>query len=382
MRPSRPILGVLLLALGVIGAVGVFAWSNVSARLPAPEVPQSDTREAEAFLQLLSRVQALLQGAEDAPPSAEFEALVADLDALASLPEDRMTFAAIRYPDESSRLKPGLDALRNLVVRRVRSLLRGGQCEKAAQLAMSALRIAAAAGRTGHRDDVLQFALMSQALAKPLAWMVDHCDKGAWQLMANGLPQIVESLPSLAEALEREQAAVSRALADPRVRERLREDYDLWGQRPGHGEMSAWAFWAYGWRKQIKALEKEFQRIRETVNEPFAKVGPAFQESEEPLVVRLGLDETWREQMGLRQRAASRLLLIALESARRAGVNAGTSLKDPLTGEPFHQRKDGTWYSLGVDGLDQGGQPGDVFGDGYDLVYRDYVSGKPAEWSP
>ncbi|GIV02552.1 MAG: hypothetical protein KatS3mg015_1382 [Fimbriimonadales bacterium] len=382
MRPSRPILGVLLLALGVVGAVGVFAWSNVSARLPAPEVPQSDTREAEAFLQLLSRVQALLQGAEDAPPSAEFEALVADLDALASLPEDRMTFAAIRYPDESSRLKPGLDALRNLVVRRIRSLLRGGQCEKAAQLAISALRIASAAGRTGHRDDVLQFALMSQALAKPLAWMVDHCDKSALQLMANGLPQIVESLPSLEEALEREQAAVSRALADPRVRERLREDYDLWGQRPGHGEMSAWAFWAYGWRKQIKALEKEFQRIRDIVDEPFAKVGPAFQESQEPLVVRLGLDETWREQMGLRQRAASRLLLIALESARRAGVNAGTSLKDPLTGEPFHQRKDGTWYSLGVDGLDQGGQPGDVFGDGYDLVYRDYVSGKPAEWSP
>jgi hypothetical protein len=354
----------LLLGLGavsslVVGAVAVFAWINVSARLPSPSVPETDTREAEAFLQLIAR-----------------------MAALASLPADRLTFAAPRYPDEASRLKPGLDVLRNLSVRRIRALLRSGQCEQAVQLGLSALRIAAVAGRTGHRDDVLQFALMSQALAKPFAWVVDHCEKDVWKTLAAGLPPIVETLPPLQEALDREQAAVSRALADPRVRDRLRDDYDLWGRRPGDGEMRSLSFWWYGWRRQIQKLEKEFARVRNIVAQPFAKVGPAFPESEEPLVVRIALDETWREQMGLRQRAATRLLLVALEAGRKAGMTVAKGLRDPLTGEAFLQREDGMWYSLGVDGVDQGGKPGDVFGDGYDLVYRDYVNGKPAEWSP
>ncbi|MEW5885029.1 MAG: hypothetical protein AB1725_12525, partial [Armatimonadota bacterium] len=85
---------------------------------------------------------------------------------------------------------------------------------------------------------------------------------------------------------------------------------------------------------------------------------------------------------GRRGRAATRLLLVAIEMQTRAGLPVQEIPSDPLTGKPLLRRDDGVWYSVGVNGADDGGKTTDLYGEEGDLIYRDYRNGKPAPWTP
>lgn len=381
------LVGVVLVALALVA----FARVNLTYSMAAPDVPNEDSAEASEFLNLVGRLAnrrtefaAEIDDERWAALIADLRPVVADLDALASLPEGRLLFAAQRYPNEPSRMNDGMSALRNLATGVVRRALREGDCLQAAHAIVQALRIASAVGMTGNRDDVLQFAVFSQAFSGPLAWMVDHCDHDATRrFLSEALPLIARGLPPLSDAVRREWAAVSRALDDPRWIDKLRDDYDFFGMRPGHGELKHWTVWAFERRRQVRALEHIYEETVAGADRPYLEVGPAIHDHEAPaLVARLDPAPEWREHAGRRGRAATRLLLVALEMQTRAGVPVEEIPSDPLTGKPLLRRGDGVWYSVGVNGADDGGKTTDLYGEEGDLIYRDYRNGKPAPWTP
>jgi len=358
----------------------------------APEVPNEDSPEATEFLNLVARLASKRTDFATEIDEESWNALeanlrpvVAALDALASLPPERLVFAGKRFPNEPSRMKDGMSTLRNFVMGGVRRALREGDCLKAAYLIAEALRIPAAAGGTGNRGDALEFTVFSQAFSGPLAWMVDKCEHDATRrFLAGALPAIVKALRPLSDAVRREWAAVARALDDPRWVDKLRDDYDFFGMRPGHGELKHWTVWAFERRKQVRALEHRYAEVADGADRPYLEVGPAIHDhSALALVARLDPAPEWREHVGRRARAATRLLLVALEMQARAGVPAReTPPLDPLTGKPFLRRNDGVWYSVGLNGVDDGGKTTDLYGEDGDLIYRDYRNGKPAPWTP
>jgi|GEM_PF-5217599 len=391
LSARRVAIGVLVGTVLVALAVVAFARVNLTYSMAAPEVPNEDSPEASEFLNLVGRLgnrrtefAAQIDDERWSALASDLRPVVADLDALASLPEGRLRFAAQRYPNEPSRMKDGMSALRNLATGGVRRALREGDCLQAAHVIVQALRIASAVGGTGNRDDVLEFAVFSQAFSGPLAWMVDHCDHDATRrFLAEALPSIAQGLPPLSDAVRREWAAVARALDDPRWIDKLRDDYDFFGMRPGHGELKHWTVWAFERRKQVRALEDRYEEIAAGADRPYLEVGPAIHDHEAPvLVARLDPGPEWREHAGRRARAATRLLLVALEMQTRAGVPVEEIPLDPLTGKPLLRRDDGVWYSLGVNGADDGGKTTDLYGEEGDLIYRDYRNGKPAPWTP
>lgn len=381
------LIGVLAIGLVLIA----FARWNLTYSMEAPNVPEADSAEATEFLNLVARLAnrrtEFAQELRDERWKAletELRPVVTDLDALASLPSERLVFAATRYPNEPSRLGDGMSALRNLTTEGVRRALREHDCLRAAQLMVQALRIASAVGRTGNRDDVLQFAVFSQAFSGPFAWIVDECDHEATRLfLADNLPPLVQALPPLSDAVRREWAAVARALDDSRWINRLRDDYDFFGMRPGQGELKHWTVWAFERRNQVRALEERYQYVVETADRPYVEVGPAIHDHDAPaLVARLDPAPEWREHAGRRGRAATRLLLVALELQSRAGIPLQRVPLDPLTGKPLLRRTDGRWYSVGINGEDEAGKPTDLYGEEGDVIYRDYRNGKPATWTP
>jgi hypothetical protein len=384
-------IGVAIGVAAIAVALAAYARVNLAYSMAAPEVPAEDSPEAAQFLNLVQRLATKRTAFATEMDAETWKALVAemrptiaDLEALASLPPDRLTFAAQLYPGEPSRMGDGMAALRNFTVRTVRLDLRNGECLHAAHAIVQALRISAAVGRTGNRDDVLQFAVFSQAFSGPLAWMVDTCNHAATrEFLATELVEIAKTPPMLADAVRREWAAVARALDDPRWIDKLREDFDFFGMRPGHGELKHWTVWAFERREQIRELERRYEEVAEGADRPYVEVGPAYHDHDMPaLVVRLDPAPEWREQAGRRGRAATRLLLVAMEMQTRAGKRIEEAPPDPLTGKPLLQRADGVWYSIGLNGVDDGGKTGDLYGEEGDLIYRDYRNGKPAVWTP
>lgn len=391
LSPRRVAIGVAIGVAAIAVTLAVYARVNLAYSMAAPRVPTEDSPEAARFLNLVQRLAAkrtaFASEVDDETwkaLAAELRPTIADLEALASLPPERLVFAPSRYPGEPSRMRDGMTALRNFTVRSVRHDLRNDECLHAAHAIVQALRISAAVGRTGNRDDVLQFAVFSQAFSGPLAWMVDHCNHDVTrQFLAEELTEIAMTPPILADAVRREWAAVARALDDPRWIDKLRDDYDFFGMRPGHGELKHWTVWAFERREQVRELERRYKEVAEVADRPYVEVGPAYPDHDAPaLVTRLDPAPEWREQAGRHGRAATRLLLVALEMQTRAGVRVQEAPLDPLTGKRLRRRADGVWYSIGLNGVDDGGKTGDLYGEKGDLIYRDYRNGKPAEWTP
>lgn len=387
----RIVLGVLAGTTVIALALAAFTRANLTYSMNAPDTPSEDSPEAIEFLNLAGRLTAkrselAVEISDEAWEMlvAETRPVVADLDALASLPEGRLVFAAERYPNEKSRLKDGMRVLRNLTAGGVRRALRQGDYLHAAHLIAQALRISAAASKTGNRDDVLEFVLFSQAFSGPLAWMVEKCEEDSTRrFLAESLVQVINRLPPLSDAVRREWAAVARALDDPRWIDKLRDDYDFFDMRPGRGELQHWTVWTFQRRTQVRALEMRYREILDGVDRPYCEVGPAIHDHNAlALVTRLDPAPEWREQAGRRARAATRLLLVALEMQTRANAKENDIPLDPLTGKPFLRRDDGLWYSIGVNGQDDGGKTKDLYGEEGDLIYRDYRNGKPATWTP
>lgn len=391
LSARRVAIGVAIGVAAIAVALAAYARVNLAYSMAAPDAPNEDSPEAAQFRNLVERLateRTAFATEMDAETwkalAAKLHPTIANLEALASLPPDRLVFAAQRYPGEPSRMGDGMAALRNFTVRSVRRHLRSGECLPAAHAIVQALRISAAVGRTGNRDDVLQFAVFSQAFSGPLAWMVDHCNHDATrEFLATELIEIAKTPPMLADAVRREWAAVARALDDPRWIDKLRDDFDFFGMRPGNGELKHWTVWAFERRDQIRELERRYREVAEGADRPYLEVGPAYHGHDAPaLVIRLDPAPEWREQAGRRGRAATRLLLVALEMQTRAGKPMHEVPLDPLTGKPLLRRADGVWYAVGLDGEDDGGKTGDLYGEEGDLIYRDYRNGKPAEWNP
>lgn len=391
LSARRVAIGVAIGVVAIALALAAYARLNLAYSMAAPEVPTADSPEAVRFLNLVQRLAAKRTAFASEMDeetwkalAAELRPIIADLEALASLPPERLIFAASRYPGEPSRMRDGMTALRNFTVRSVRHDLRNGECLHAAHAIVQALRISASVGRTGNRDDALQFAVFSQAFSGPLAWMVDHCNHEATRrFLAEALTEIAMTPPMLADAVRREWAAVARALDDARWIDKLRDDYDFFGMRPGHGELKHWTVWAFERREQVRELERRYEEVAEVADRPYVEVGPAYHDHDAPaLVTRLDPAPEWREQAGRRGRAATRLLLVALEMQTRAGVRVQEAPLDPLTGKRLLRRADGVWYSIGLNGVDDGGKTGDLYGEEGDLIYRDYRNGKPADWTP